>query len=308
MAKFNNYYYDIRKLSSKDAGLLSDMQKEAPYTSKETYPGHKGWIIENINKVKKGERIAFGCFVKNIHNNSYEEKMIVSAILKLNTFSSKAELKNFIASSNRLKSIANKEEVSKSLEIFKDSLLDKVMLYCQTKGYRGIETELPSFEKDLIGFFLRENFSIKAKVTSRYKINDEFYIFDRDLNLSYNEDPFDYNNVTSWVIQNYFGFEFVKSNIQLCPNNKEKYFIEYMRFKKCMIQKPCENDDFYSIFMTTYINNFKGFNNCQEEYILNQLNDINFMFDFYDNNTLKTFCDKYKIKYFNKESILCIIE
>jgi hypothetical protein len=185
----------VERLKPDDVYLIRSAQQFAIYLEA-LYPKHGDWLSRAIEDVKVGRRVAFGLFTHAphlaLHPKGTSAQYAGSVMLRHNPYSERVELKNLILDTNTV----SDADWPAALE----RLLRHVYDYCEAKGFRRLEIELPPHESRLIASLHGHGFKIESVVRSKYRIGDFFYILVRALRSSYAGDPLDFSAMVEWVL------------------------------------------------------------------------------------------------------------
>lgn len=180
-------------------------QEWAPYLG--AYRKHARWLPNALDDLESGKRVAIGLFIPEVERTDGHGPQHVLAghvLLRHNRYTGRVELKNLIV----YPTFVEPDEQEPAL----DHLLNRVSAYCETKGFRMIETEVPfrsngsrdeteaPDERDLLSFFHRRGFAVENIVRDRFERGDMFYRLHKQLRLNYAGDPLDFRSMVEWVL------------------------------------------------------------------------------------------------------------
>jgi len=158
-----------------------------PYLSK-NYPNFEKWLEKSKEEIEKGIRFAFGGWVS--------DRLVATAILRP-TISNTVELKSlFVDPRFQKKGLGNK-------------LYEEAEKQCLKMGFKKIIVDTFCEDEDMIIFLISQGYRIYDR-EDLYGIGRFSYLLSKDLKPSYTGDPFDWEEISSWLIEKYFGFQIVE--------------------------------------------------------------------------------------------------
>lgn len=165
------------------------------------YPRHFEWLNKTIDKVIKGERVAFGAFLSTYDNMCPCSKLIGSIILKFGEYAiNAAEIKNIFI-----------EEKYRS-STFGATLCNVAEDYCARKGYSKIMTEVPGNKYPTIKFFMIKDYKIDSIKESPFKNNEQLCVLHKDITPLYGGDFFDLFELSKWLLETVYAFKNIKGD------------------------------------------------------------------------------------------------
>jgi hypothetical protein len=182
---------------------------------------HPRWVQRAISEIRLGHRLAFGSFLRLGSRYGSRNEFLGSIVVKRGTYTDEIELKNFVISETLLRRCGEsyfREQGNPAaadsfrsapctvvLRKAREHLLDHVISFCQHRGFRRIECELPAGVTSDISLLLQRDFVIKEFRENRYRVGDLLYVLKRHLLNDYLGDPVDIANLAQWYVQSELG-------------------------------------------------------------------------------------------------------
>ncbi|MFZ3383278.1 MAG: GNAT family N-acetyltransferase [Candidatus Methanoperedens sp.] len=154
------------------------------------YPDFEKWLEKAKEEIEKGIRIAFGKW--------YSDRLISTVILRP-TISNTVELKSFFVDPDY-------QKVGHG-----DSLYKEAEKQCLKMGFKKITVDAFDEDKDIIIFLIGRGYKIYGR-EDLYGVRRFSYLLSKDLKPQYTGDPFDWEDIAKWLIQNYLGFEIIETH------------------------------------------------------------------------------------------------
>jgi len=154
------------------------------------YPDFEKWLKKAKEEIEKGIRIAFGKW--------YSDRLISTVILRP-TISNTVELKSFFVDPDY-------QKVGHG-----DSLYKEAEKQCLKMGFKKITVDAFDEDKDIIIFLIGRGYKIYGR-EDLYGVGRFSYLLSKDLKPQYTGDPFDWEDIAKWLIQNYLGFEIIETH------------------------------------------------------------------------------------------------
>ena len=263
------------------------------------YPKHDDWLDKAVQEISRGERVAFGVFLPVFESGNLKSKLVGTAILKKSTYAERIELKTFFIDTGEL------EKEGYELQRVQASLLNRIIHYCERKGFDRLNIELSKQRAELIKALHDIGFKVISIFPSKYIKGDYFYILEKELQQYYCGDPFDFYSMVAWILKyNYKDFE-PKDGEVIHVKAKHSYRIEQIHLTLKPSGSRPENED--------ALNNLALRGLClifsSEDYasipedILQEGIDFFIVFSYYDIPDLADFCRKNRIKYLTADAI-----
>jgi len=176
-----------RVLSESEISQLDTLL--VPHLSKK-YPNFENWLEKAKEEIQKGIRIAFGEWVYGI---------LISTIILKPTVSDTVELKSLFVDP-KLHSIGYGSKIYKVAEE-----------QCVKMHFKKIMVDAFCEDDDVIHFLIKQGYTIYGK-EDLYGVGKYSYLLSKNLKPQYIGDPFDWEEITKWMIENYFGFDVVETH------------------------------------------------------------------------------------------------
>ncbi|KKG72993.1 GNAT family N-acetyltransferase [Methanosarcina mazei] len=160
-----------------------------PHLSKK-YPNFEEWLEKVKGEIKQGTRIAFGEWTYGILISTIILKPTVSNTVELKSLFVDPELHG-IGYGSKIYGVAEEQCVKMH---FKKIIVDA---FCEDDG--------------VIHFLIKHGYTIYGK-EDLYGVGKYSYLLSKDLKPHYFGDPFDWEEITRWLIENYFGFDIVETH------------------------------------------------------------------------------------------------
>ena len=173
--------------------LLSDSEIDQldrlliPYLSKK-YPNFESWLQKAKNDIKEGSRIAFG---------EWAFGKLVSTIILKPTISGTVELKSLFVDPDF-------QGMGRGPQIY-----EIAENQCLKMNFKKIVADTFCGDNDIVHFLIGNGYKIYGK-EDLYGNGNESYLFSKTLNPQYVGDPYDWEAITKWLVENHFGFEVVE--------------------------------------------------------------------------------------------------
>ncbi|MDY0387165.1 MAG: GNAT family N-acetyltransferase [Methanolobus sp.] len=158
-----------------------------PYLSKK-YPNFEFWLQKAKDGIKEGNRIAFG---------EWEYGKLVSTIILKPTISGTVELKSLFVDPDF-------QGIGRGTQIY-----DIAEKQCLKMNFKKIVVDTFCHDNDIVHFLIGNGYKIYGK-EDLYGNGNESYLFSKTLKPKYVGDPYDWEAITEWLIENHFGFEVVE--------------------------------------------------------------------------------------------------
>lgn len=152
------------------------------------YPNFEKWLEKAKEEIEKGIRFAFGEW--------YSDRLISTVILRP-TISKTVELKSLFVDPDY-------QKVGHG-----DLLYKEAEKQCLKMGFKKITVDAFDEDKDIINFLIGHGYKFYGR-EDLYGVGRFSYLLSKDLKPQYTGDPFDWEDIAKWLIQNYLGFEIIK--------------------------------------------------------------------------------------------------
>jgi predicted transcriptional regulator/GNAT superfamily N-acetyltransferase len=156
----------------------------------EKYPNFEKWLEKAKEEIEKGIRIAFGEW--------FSDRLISTVILRP-TISNTVELKSLFVDPKY-------QKVGHG-----DILYKEAENQCLKMGFKKIIVDAFDEDKDIIIFLIGRGYKIYGR-EDLYGVGKFSYLLSKDLKPQYTGDPFDWEEIAKWLIENYLGFEIVETH------------------------------------------------------------------------------------------------
>lgn len=154
------------------------------------YPNFEKWLEKAKEEIEKGIRIAYGEW--------YSDKLISTAILRP-TISNTVELKSLFVDPD-YRGMG-----------FGGGLYDEAEKQCLKMGFKKITVDAFDEDKIIILLLIGRGYKIYGR-EDLYGVGRFSYLLSKDLKPQYTGDPFDWEDIAKWLIQNYLGFEIIETH------------------------------------------------------------------------------------------------
>lgn len=158
-----------------------------PHLSKK-YPNFESWLQKAKSGIKKGTRIAFG---------EWAFGNLISTVILKPTISGTVELKSLFVDPDF-------QRMGRGPQIY-----DIAEKQCLKMNFKKIVVDTFCEDNDIVHFLIGNGYKIYGK-EDLYGNGNESYLFSKTLKPQYVGDPYDWEAITKWLIENHFGFEVVK--------------------------------------------------------------------------------------------------
>lgn len=155
-----------------------------PHLSKK-YPNFENWLEKAKEEIYKGIRIAFG---------EWNYDRLISTVILKPTISNTVELKSLFVDPKF-------QQTGHGSRIYK--IAEK---QCLKMGFKKIIVDAFCEDIDIIIFLVSHGYKIYGR-EDLYGVGRYSYLLSKDLKPSYTGDPFDWEDIARWVIENYLDFE-----------------------------------------------------------------------------------------------------
>lgn len=160
-----------------------------PHLSKK-YPNFEKWLEKAKEEIGKGIRFAFGGW--NF------DQLISTAILRP-TISNTVELKSLFVNP-KFQRMGHG-----------DRLYEEAEMQCLKMGFKKIIVDAFCEDEDMIIFLISHGYKIYGR-EDLYGLGKFSYLLSKDLKPLYTGDPFDWEEIASWLIESYFEFQIVEKH------------------------------------------------------------------------------------------------
>lgn len=176
-----------RILAESEINQLDDLL--VPTLNKK-YPNFENWLEKAKEEIDKGIRIAFG---------EWKYDRLISTVILKPTISNTVELKSFFVDPKF-------QQTGHGSRIYK--IAEK---QCLKMGFKKIIVDAFSEDIGVIIFLVSHGYKIYGR-EDLYGVGRYSYLLSKDLKPRYTGDPFDWEDIARWVIENYLGFEVVEKH------------------------------------------------------------------------------------------------
>lgn len=188
---------DYNKNSLSNENLITRLLSESeidqldrlliPYLSKK-YPNFESWLQKAKSDIKEGNRIAFG---------EWAFGKLVSTIILKPTISGTVELKSLFVDPDF-------QGMGRGPQIY-----EIAENQCLKMNFKKIIVDTFCEDNDIVHFLIGNGYKIYGK-EDLYGNGNESYLFSKTLKPQYVGDPYDWEAITKWLVENHFGFEVVE--------------------------------------------------------------------------------------------------
>lgn len=154
------------------------------------YPNFDKWLNKAKEEIKEGIRIAFG---------EWTVDRLISTVILKPTISNTVELKSLFVDPKF-------QKIGHGLSIYE--IAEK---QCLKMGFKKIIVDAFCEDDDVIIFLISNGYKIYGR-EDLYGVGRYSYLLSKDLKPLYTGDPFDWEKITKWLIENYLGFEVVEEH------------------------------------------------------------------------------------------------
>jgi predicted transcriptional regulator/GNAT superfamily N-acetyltransferase len=156
----------------------------------EKYPNFEKWLEKAKEEIEMGVRIAFG---------EWKSDSLISTVILKPTISNTVELKSLFVDPKfqkmgygpRIYEIAERQ--------------------CLKMGFKKIIVDAFCEDDDVIIFLISRGYKIYGR-EDLYSVGRFSYLLSKNLRPQYIGDPFDWEGIARWLIENYLGFEIVETH------------------------------------------------------------------------------------------------
>ena len=154
------------------------------------YPNFDKWLNKAKEEIEEGIRIAFG---------EWTVDRLISTVILKPTISNTVELKSLFVDPKF-------QKIGHGLSIYE--IAEK---QCLKMGFKKIIVDAFCEDDDVIIFLISNGYKIYGR-EDLYGVGRYSYLLSKDLKPLYTGDPFDWEKITKWLIENYLGFEVVEEH------------------------------------------------------------------------------------------------
>ena len=176
-----------RILAKSEIAQLDDLL--VPHLSKK-YPNFEKWLEKAKEEIEMGVRIAFG---------EWASDSLISTVILKPTISNTVELKSLFVDPKFQKT----GHGSRIYEIAERQ--------CLKIGFKKILVDAFCEDDDVIIFLISHGYTIYGR-DDLYGAGRFSYLLSKNLRSQYIGDPFDWEEIARWLIENYLGFEIVETH------------------------------------------------------------------------------------------------
>ncbi|MDO8725403.1 MAG: GNAT family N-acetyltransferase [Candidatus Methanoperedens sp.] len=151
------------------------------------YPNFEKWLEKAKEEIEKGIRIAFGEW--------FSDRLISTVILRP-TISNTVELKSLFVEP-KFQKLGHG-----------DHLYEEAEKQCLKMGFKKITVDAFDEDEDVIIFLIGRGYKIYGR-EDLYGVGRFSYLLSKELKPQYTGDPFDWEEIAKWLIQNHLGFEII---------------------------------------------------------------------------------------------------
>ena len=160
-----------------------------PHLSKK-YPNFEKWLEKVKEEIEIGVRIAFGEWISD---------SLISTVILKPTISNTVELKSLFVDPK----FQNMGYGPRIYEIAEQQ--------CLKMGFKKIIVDAFCEDDDVIIFLISRGYKIYGR-EDLYDVGRFSYLLSKNLRPQYISDPFDWEEIARWLIENYLGFEIVETH------------------------------------------------------------------------------------------------
>lgn len=160
-----------------------------PHLSKK-YPNFEKWLERAKDEIENGVRIAFGEWVSD---------RLISTVILRPTISNTVELKSLFVDP-KFQGTGHG-----------DLLYEEAERQCLKMGFKKIIVDAFCEDEVVIIFLISRGYKIYGR-EELYGVGRYSYLLSKDLKPIYTGDPFDWEEIAKWLIENYLNFEVVETH------------------------------------------------------------------------------------------------
>ena len=154
------------------------------------YPNFEEWLGKAKEEIEKGIRFAFGEWISD---------RLISTVILRPTVSNTVELKSLFVDP-KFQKLGHGDILYKEAE-----------KQCLKMGFKKIIVDAFDEDEDIIIFLIGRGYKIYGR-EDLYGSGRYSYLLSKDLKPMYTGDPFDWEEIAKWLIENYLGFEIVETH------------------------------------------------------------------------------------------------
>ncbi len=160
-----------------------------PHLSKK-YPNFEKWLEKVKEEIEIGVRIAFGEWISD---------SLISTVILKPTISNTVELKSLFVNP-KFQKTGHGPRIYEIAE-----------RHCLKMGFKKIIVDAFCEDDDMIIFLISHGYTIYGR-EDLYDVGRFSYLLSKNLRPQYIGDPFDWEEIARWLIENYLGFEIVETH------------------------------------------------------------------------------------------------
>ena len=160
-----------------------------PHLSKK-YPNFEKWLEKVKEEIEIGVRIAFGEWISD---------SLISTVILKPTISNTVELKSLFVDP-KFQKTGHGPRIYEIAE-----------RHCLKMGFKKIIVDAFCEDDDMIIFLISHGYKIYGR-EDLYDVGRFSYLLSKNLRPQYIGDPFDWEEIARWLIENYLGFEIVETH------------------------------------------------------------------------------------------------
>ena len=160
-----------------------------PHLSKK-YPNFEKWLEKVKEEIEIGVRIAFGEWISD---------SLISTVILKQTISNTVELKSLFVNP-KFQKTGHGPRIYEIAE-----------RHCLKMGFKKIIVDAFCEDDDMIIFLISHGYKIYGR-EDLYDAGRFSYLLSKNLRPQYIGDPFDWEEIARWLIENYLGFEIVETH------------------------------------------------------------------------------------------------
>ena len=160
-----------------------------PHLSKK-YPNFEKWLEKVKEEIEIGVRIAFGEWISD---------SLISTVILKQTISNTVELKSLFVNP-KFQKTGHGPRIYEIAE-----------RHCLKMGFKKIIVDAFCEDDDMIIFLISHGYKIYGR-EDLYDVGRFSYLLSKNLRPQYIGDPFDWEEIARWLIENYLGFEIVETH------------------------------------------------------------------------------------------------
>lgn len=154
------------------------------------YPNFEEWLGKAKEEIEKGIRFAFGEWISD---------RLISTVILRPTVSNTVELKSLFVDP-KFQKLGHGDVLYKEAE-----------KQCLKMGFKKIIVDAFDEDEDIIIFLIGRGYKIYGR-EDLYGSGRYSYLLSKDLKPMYTGDPFDWEEIAKWLIENYLGFEIAETH------------------------------------------------------------------------------------------------